>query len=364
MTESAQSRLAKHLAAQHGFTLNGVALLPPDGIAPRAASYSEWLSRGFNGPLEYMRRTRETRMRLQGRFPWARSVLALGAFYDAAPRGQPGHDLIAHVARYARGRDYHLVFQRRLKKLARALVDQGIAGRAHWLADTGPVLERAWGEAAGLGWTGKNTCLIHPRFGSFCLLAEILLDAALAPDTPAGNRCGTCRRCLDACPTHALVAPGILDANRCLATWNIERRGDAPEQLWAAQGGCAVGCDICQLACPFNAPRRLPVPDPELAAPRPWHAMTLAACIAMTPAAFNRAFAASALRRAGLKGLRLAAITVAGNTRAGECRAALEQCRTDTDYDIRRRAEWALQHDHSARRRTSASTSADNAAGL
>ena len=343
-----------------GFALSGIALVPADGIAPRADALAAWLERGFHGPLDYMRKTHPARGQIRTRWPWVSSVLVLGNFYDdiAENLSLPEHGLLSHVARYARGRDYHLVFQKRLKQLARALVTEGVCSRAHWHVDTGPVLERAWAEAAGLGWIGKNACLIHPRLGSFFLLAGILMDSTPQPDAPIPSRCGTCRRCLDACPARALVSPGTLDASRCLATWSIERRGAMPPELWPAQREWVFGCDTCQAVCPYNAPRSTGVPpvpmaqherdaratpDPELALTRPWHGMTLAQCIALTQAEYDRAFAASPLRRAGLKGLRLNAITVAGNMKCEDCREALTRCLTDEDEDIRRRAEWAAK---------------------
>jgi len=342
LTPARQNATAKALAARMGFPLSGIALVPADGIAPRAAALASWLEHGFHGPLAYMQKTQLERSRLWTRFPWVRAVFALGALCDGRA-GQAGR-LSYHIARYARGRDYHLVFQKRLKQLACALVAEGVCSRAHWHVDTGPVLERAWAETAGLGWIGKNASLIHPRLGSFFLLAEILMDSTPAPDVPIPNRCGTCRRCLDACPTHALVAPATLDARLCLATWNIECRGAMPPELWPAQREWVFGCDTCQAVCPYNAPKRALSPDLELAAPRPWHSMTLARCITLTQSEYNRAFAASPLRRAGLKGLRLSAITVAGNMRCEECRDALRQCLADKDDDIRRRAEWAFSY--------------------
>ena len=338
-----RSARAKELAREHGFLLNGIASVPADGSSPDAAHFAAWISGGLNGPIEYMQRGRETRARLHSRFPWARSVLALGAFYDGTEQGKPGRDLSAHVARYARGRDYHRVFERRLKTLGAALIAEGLCTHAQRYVDTGPVLERAWAQAAGLGWIGKNTCLIHPRLSSFFLLAEIITDAELEPDAPALHHCGTCTRCLDACPTQAFVSPGVLDARRCLVTWNLEQRGETPEDLWPQQGGWAAGCDICQTVCPFNAPNRIAPADPELAAPLPWQSMTLAQSIVMTPQQFDQAFQASALRRTGVKGLRLGAITVAGNLKTAECREALHVSIKDEDADIRARADWALK---------------------
>lgn len=341
---SAQMRqTALTLAAENGFPLHGIAHVDSSGTAPRAGGFVNWLEQGFHGPLNYMSQSRAARENLLRRFSWARSVLALGAFYDARPLGEPGRDLSAHVARYARGRDYHSIFERRLKKLGAELIARGICTQAHRYVDTGPVLERAWAEAAGLGWIGKNSCLIHPRLGSFFLLAEIIMDTLPDADAPASDHCGTCRRCLDACPTQAFAAPGVLDANRCIVTWNLELRGSSPPETWAQQGEWAAGCDICQTVCPYNSPSRLPAPDAELSAPLPWQQMTLAECILLTPERFDQAFPRSALRRTTLKGLRLGAITVAGNLKSLACREALQTALNDADAEIRNRAGWALE---------------------
>ena len=342
LTPREQHDRATALAEEHGFPLHGIARVPDDDRAPGADAYEKWLAQGFQGPLEYMLESRNLRVNLRGRVPWARSVLMLGAFYDGAASGEPGRDLVAHVARYARGRDYHNVFDKRVKKLALALRKAGVCSCTHCYTDTGPVLERGWAETAGIGWIGKNTCLIHPRMGSFFFLSEIIMDSAPEPDAPATAHCGTCRRCLDACPTQALVAPGVLDSNRCIVTWNIEQRGNSAEETWARQGGWVAGCDICQTVCPYNAPRRAAKPDAEFAAALPWQTLTLADCIGMNEELFNRAFPASALRRSGLKGMRLGAITAAGNLKADNCRAALSKCLRDSDAEVRRRAEWAV----------------------
>ena len=234
------------------------------------------------------------------------------------------------------------MFEKRLKKLSTALTEAGLCAKAHYYVDTGPVLERAWAEAAGIGWTGKNTCLIHPRLGSFMLLAELILDVAVEPDAPSVPHCGTCRRCLDACPTGALPSPGVLDASRCLVTFNIESSGRTPREFWEAQQNWAAGCDICQEVCPFNSPRRIAPADPELATPLPWQSLTLRDCIGMTLEQFDAAFQASTLRRLGLKGLRLGAMTAAGNVGADDCTPALKNAVTETDPEIVERAKWAL----------------------
>jgi epoxyqueuosine reductase len=333
---------AKRLAGEYGFILSGIAAIPEDGQAPRAAELSSWLAQGLHGPLSFLLNTQQARANIHLRFPWARSVLALGAFYGG-PTAAPDGKLPAYVAHYAQGRDYHKVLEPRLKKLAEALKTERICTQAKWYADTGPLLERAWAERAGLGWIGKNACLIHPQFGSFFILAEMLLDSTPQPDIPAPARCGACTRCLEACPTQALKAPGIIDARLCITSWNVENRGAASSELWPGQGSWVAGCDACQRACPYNSLEHALTPEAELSAPLPWHNLTLAECIGLSTELFETAFAGSALRRASLKGLRLNAITAAGNLRSSACRPALENCLADPDADIRARAAWAIK---------------------
>ena len=343
----------KKRALAAGFALTGLARVPENGAAPGAEFLNKWLAAGKHGPIKYISDTVATRMNLRQRYPWARAVLCVAAFYDGFAKGEKGRDFSAHVARYARGRDYHKIFERRLKALARAFVEENVCTHARAYVDTGPILERSWAELAGLGWTGKNTCLIHPRLGSYMLLGEILLSAEIEPDPPATDHCGTCRRCLDACPTGALSLEHGLDANRCIVTWNLEMKGDVPAERWPEHHGWAAGCDVCQEVCPYNRPASIPQPDAELADPLPWQNMTLAQAILMSEAEYDHAFQASALRRTGWKGLRLGAITAAGNVLktnqiANEVRAplvaALRECVKDADKDIRARAEWALQY--------------------
>lgn len=342
MNAATPESILKALAQEYGFILSGFARIPTDGQTPTFGEFERWLNAGYYGPLGYLAKGSSVRRDIRSRLPWANSIVSLAAFYDSQPRGEPGRDLSAHVARYARGRDYHLIFKRRLKEFGRVLVRRGICGHARSYTDTGPVLERAWAVTAGLGWQGKNKCVIHPRLGSYFLLGELVVDLELQPDAPIPNHCGTCRRCLDACPTQALLDSGELDASRCLSTWNIERRGDTPRKFWNAQGAWAAGCDICQEVCPFNNPERCAPPDPELAAPLPWQNMSLADAIDMDEGGFLRFFPASALRRVSRNGIRLGAITVAGNLRVEACRAALQRAVNDPDQHIRERVAWAL----------------------
>lgn len=332
----------KAQAEAFGFSLCGFARIPADGVSPRAEHFLSWLSNNYNGPLHYLHHNTDIRVNLRTRLPWAQTIVSVASFYDFEATGTPGTHLVPHVARYARGRDYHLIFKRRLKELGRKLEREKVCGKARSYCDTGPMLERAWAERAGVGWIGKNGCVIHPRLGSYMLLGELVLDVALEPDPSATNHCGTCTRCLEACPTQALIAPGVMDAALCISTNTIERGGISAPEFWNSQGAWAAGCDICQDVCPFNGPQRTPIPDAELARPLPWQNMLLADAIVMDEAAFLALFPASALRRTGCKGIRLGAITVAGNLGAEHCRSALQKCVNDPDADIQARANWAL----------------------
>jgi len=333
----------KALAREHGFALAGIAKIPESGEAPGAQIFLNWIAQGRHGPLEYLAETATVRAYPRTRFPWAKCVLSLGAFYDGRLLGERGRDLAAHIACYARGRDYHRIFTRRLKALKEEIHARGICARDRYCVDTGPMLERGWAQAAGLGWTGKNGCLIHPKHGSFLFLGAILLDAEVEADAAETDHCGKCRKCLDACPTQAFTAPGQIDANRCIVTWNVEMKGAVPPERWAEHHGWAVGCDICQTACPYNDPKRLPDPDAELAAPLPWQGLTLGEALELDDAAYDRLFTASAVRRAGFKGFRLGVITAVGSAKARLAQPALQKCLEDADEEIRARARWALE---------------------
>lgn len=363
MNELAEKKAAraKALAWESGFPLSGLAAVPEDGRPPRAEAFASWLARGLHQPLDYLETTAAARLCVKERLPWARSVLCLAVphnrrplFLPAAPRPEgapsavgrsasasaaaaaPRSDRSAQparparsappvlsggrVARHARGRDYHFVLERRLKRLARALRAAGVAERAHWYVDSGPVLERAWAAAAGLGWIGKNCCLTHPRYGSYLLLAELFLDAELPADAPRADGCGSCRACLDACPTGALRAPRELACRRCLSQWTLESGGRLPEELRAARGDRLAGCDACREACPYNKDEagararagaetgaERPTADEELCRPLPWERLSLKELAALSREEYDAAFKRSVLRRVGLEGLRAGA---------------------------------------------------------
>ncbi len=226
----------------------------------------------------------------------ARSVISVAVHHDPG-EASPPPPAAARIARYARGPDYPPVVPRLLRRLA-ARLDAEAPGHRHRLCvDTAPLLERAHAAAAGLGWIGKHTCLVHPRAGSYLLLGAIVTTVELPADGPMVDHCGTCRRCLDACPTGALVAPYELDARRCISYWTIEHRGDLPAAAEGHLHGWVFGCDLCQEACPFNrfAPPGHPdlAPHPHLVAP------DLRRLAADTAASFKGQFKGTPVVRAG-----------------------------------------------------------------
>jgi epoxyqueuosine reductase len=294
-----------------GFDLVGIARL---GSAETAASFDTWLERGYEGEMAYMSRTAAKRRDSRLPFPAAKSAIVVGMDYGG--REPPGP-----VARYARGDDYHDVVLERLQSLHHRVeetVGATVAGKAY--VDTGPILERDLARRAGLGWFGKNTMLINPKRGSFFFLGELLLNLELEPDAPfASDHCGTCRRCIDACPTGAIVEERVLDSTRCISYLTIELRGDIPAGFHDAieGGGMVYGCDVCQDVCPWNEKFSSPLEEPAFrprAAIEGRDAPALAREILATDdERFRVAFKGSPMKRAKLRGLQRNAAIVAAN---------------------------------------------------
>ncbi len=257
MEPSAFGAALKARAGELGFDLCGIA--PAAGL-PELRFLSEWLARGYAGTMAYMARSAERRADVRRIMPSARSVIVTGTLYniDRPYSIERATDGEAVVSRYAWGDDYHDVLLRRLEALiAWMREERGDAFEARAYVDTGPVQERAYAHAAGLGWVGKNTCLISPAAGSWFFLGEIICNLALEPDVPEPDHCGTCTLCLEACPTGALREPRVLDATRCISYLTIELKTGVPEPLRDGIGRHIHGCDICQDVCPYNldAPR-------------------------------------------------------------------------------------------------------------
>ena len=243
----------KSRARELGFDLCGVA---PVDDHPELTFLSDWLRRGYAGTMTWMNRTAKRRADVRNVIPGARSVVVTGTLYNTdRPYSTEQPPDVARISRYAWGDDYHDVIGRRLEALLawmRESSDEPFEARAY--VDTGPVQESVYAQYAGLGWIGKNSCLINPDLGSWLFLGEIICTLSLEPDCEGLEQCGSCTRCIEACPTGALVEPGVLDANRCLSYLTIEYRSDIPLDLRQALGTHVYGCDICQEVCPYNQP--------------------------------------------------------------------------------------------------------------
>jgi epoxyqueuosine reductase len=307
-----------------GFDLCGVARAE---AYPELAWFAEWLARGYAGGMQYLVRTAHRRADVRHVLPSARSVIVLGTNYHidrpySVEISDPGE---AFIARYARGDDYHAVLGRRVDALLAWMREaNGEPFEARAYTDTGPVQERIYAQRAGLGWIGKNTCLISPDLGSWIFLSEILCSLDLDADEPGLDRCGACTLCLEACPTGAIVEPRVLDATRCLSYLTIELRGEMPGPWRDRIGTHVFGCDICQEVCPWNQSppvSRDPAWQPRPALDRP----RLAALASLDDGELARIIEGTALTRAGVVGLRRnlrAALAAVGHDAGGEPPAA------------------------------------------
>lgn len=339
-------------ALRLGFHFAGVTTPDPP---PHLPAFQKWLEAGRQGEMEYLATERSQQRRADPRqiLPECRSILVLGVRY-AAPggpeEGEPGDSLTLHgrVAAYAWGEDYHEVLPGRLQSLVTFIENQ--AGHPipnRWYTDTGPVLERDLAQRAGLGWIGKNTCLINPQMGSTFLLAEILLGIDLEPDEPfTSDQCGTCTRCLEVCPTSCILPDRTIDARRCISYLTIEQKGSIPDDLRPQMGNWVFGCDICQQVCPWNE-RFAPAEGDPAFTPRPGVPLPdLAVELSLTSEGFNRKFKGNPVKRAKRRGyLRNVAVAL-GNTAGKENLAAVSalarSLKSDSEPLVRAHAAWAL----------------------
>jgi len=344
----------KHKAIELGFDLIGVA---PAQRALRADAYAHWVNAGHAGEMAYMTRDVARRQNPQQVMPEARSLIAVGLSHYTIDlpdhiKHDPSRGLIA---RYAWGIDYHDVLTPRLRQLRDFIQNETrhkINSRVY--VDTGAVLERDFAEQAGLGFTGKNTCLIHPQIGSWIFLGEILVDVELDYDEPIANiGCGTCTRCLVACPTDAFVAPYVLDARRCISYYTIELKGSIPRELRTLMGNRIFGCDDCQDVCPW--PQRFAQPthersfhpiDTDRAAPK------LLDLIRLTPEQFKGRFNGTPLLRAKRRGLLRNVAVALGNWGDEAAVPALIDALNDAEPLVRGHAAWALGEINTSAART------------
>ncbi len=297
------SSAIKAKARELGFDLCGIA---PAADHPELRFFPVWLDRGYAGEMAYLRRSAERRADVRRILPSAQSVIVTATLYnvDRPYSTECADPSRALVARYAWGDDYHDVLERRLDALLAWMRDASAdAFEAKRYVDTGPVQERVYAQHAGIGWIGKNTCVINPRIGSWLFLGEIVCSLPLEADAPALDQCGTCGLCIEACPTGAIVGPGALDSTRCISYLTIERRGELPDELAASLGSHVYGCDICQEVCPWNA--HAPVSrDPAWQPRSAWDQRGIVELAEMSDRDLGDAMRGSAMRRAKVGGLR------------------------------------------------------------
>ena len=336
----------KTRAAELGFDLCGIA---PVADHAELAFLREWLARGYAGEMQYLDRSADRRDDVRAVLPSARSVICLGTVYntDRPYSTEIADPSTALIARYAWGDDYHHVIQARMDALLAWMRErEGGAFDARAYVDTGPVQERVYAQHAGLGWIGRNTCLINPELGSWLFLSEIICSLAIDADAPALDQCGTCRLCLDSCPTGAIVAPYVLDATRCLSYLTIELKGEIPIADRDALGRHAYGCDVCQEVCPWNAQPAQPDDSGSPWLPRPAFDLRSIADVWRTPDTELRvALKKSAMTRAGLTRLRRNIAVCAGATGDGNALAALREVREPSCDDpiVAEHIHWALE---------------------
>ncbi len=346
------SRTLKSFALEAGFDLCGIA---PTQDFPELARFPEWIAAGHAGEMKYLESRNDLgelrRASVESAFPWARSVIVCAVNYntDHPYSTDVKNSTRGWISRYAWSReDYHDSVLRRLRQVEAALkesckdtetdTDTAIETRAY--VDTGPVVERVYAKYAGVGWLGKNTCLINQGIGSWLFLGVIVTSLELVSDRPAADRCGSCTRCIDACPTNALIAPYQLDSNKCISYLTIEKRGAIPEEIREGIGQQVFGCDICQDVCPWN--RKAPVTHKaEFQAREGLVNPALAWLAEIGEGEFREKFRGSPLKRAKRSGLRRNALIAIGNSKNKDFLPLTENLAHDEDPVVAEAANWA-----------------------
>ena len=351
MLSAAEIKAAVTLAAKDaGFELVGVA---PVDDAPELEYFPRWIAEGHAGEMKYLEARDEQgrlkRASLAHAAPWARSVVVCALNYNTA---QPYSTQVTDaergwISRYAWSQqDYHDSVMPRLRRVEAAVRNacesEDLITRCY--VDTGPIVERVAAKYAGIGWIGKNTCIINQKVGSWIFLGVILTSLELAPDLPAPDRCGSCTRCIDACPTDAFIAPYQLDSNKCIAYLTIEKRGALPEndELRSGMGRHVFGCDICQDVCPWN--RKAPATNAADLQPRDELVNPALEWLAeISEEDFRRTFRGSPVRRAKRSGIRRNAIIAIGNSGDRKFIPLLEKLASDEDAVVAESATWAIR---------------------
>jgi epoxyqueuosine reductase len=292
---SVSSNQLKEKAKSLGFHACGIAAVDTDAEGLAVGHLKAWLALGYQAEMAWMQNPR--RFDIRTCMPEVESVICVALNYYT-PHQRPEGQEYAKISRYGWGKDYHKVMHKKLKALANWLSEQGEGIQARYYADTGPVQDKVWAERAGIGWIAKNGNVITREYGSWVFLGEVLTNLALTPDAPHTEHCGTCTRCIDACPTGAIAKPFVVDANRCIAYHTIENRDqELPESVKPHLRGWVAGCDICQDVCPWNQ-RFAHMTDVEEFQPYPWNiSPKLTELANISDEEWNQRFPASALRR-------------------------------------------------------------------
>ena len=331
-------------AVELGFVACGFARA--DAADAAGSELRTWLDAGHHGSMEWMEARAHHRVSANALWPEAKSAIALGMSYAPAsdPLALAAHPELGRISAYAQGGDYHKTVKKALKALARWLVDEAGCDLKVFV-DTAPVMEKPLAQAAGIGWQGKHTNLVSREHGSWMFLGVILTSLELEPDQPAhnGRHCGSCTRCLDACPTQAFVGPHRIDARRCISYLTIEHDGPIPDEFRAAMGNRIYGCDDCLAVCPWNrfadaaAANRAFLPRAELAAPR------LADLLTLDDTSFREMFAGSPIKRIGRSRMVRNCLIAAGNSGDAALAEAVRPHLDDPDPVIAEAAAWALR---------------------
>lgn len=337
------SKDVKNRARELGFDLCGVA---PARAFPELAFFKQWIDRGYAGTMGYLPRSVARRSDVRTVLPSARSVIVTGTLYNGGqPYSTERNDATrGEVARYAWSRDYHHVIGERMEALLAWMQEQHDEPfEARAFVDTGPIQERVYAQYAGLGWIGKNTCVINHDLGSWLLLGAIACSLPLDPDSPPVNQCGTCTLCIEACPTGAFAAPYELNATKCVSYLTIEYRGSIPEGQRAALGNHIFGCDICQEVCPWNA-SPVQIADPAWSSRQELNVASLIDLWRRSDDELAGFIGDTAMTRAGVKGLRRNLAVALGNSGDGRAIDALAECEgegTRSDPVIIEHVQWA-----------------------
>jgi epoxyqueuosine reductase len=349
------SQAVKDAAAAAGFDRAGVAPVRDEDF-PEVAAFEEWIAHGHAGEMKYMEARTEAgglrRARAKNTAPWAKSVVVCAMNYNTRRpySTEVNNPARGWISRYAWGAmDYHDALIPRLRQVETAITElarqHDLAAETRCYVDTGPLVERVYARHAGVGWIGKNTCIIDQKLGSWLFLGVILTSLELAPDQPAPDRCGSCTRCIDACPTEAILAPGKLDARRCIAYLTIEKRGEIAEKFRGAMGHHVFGCDICQDVCPWNnkAGNAPATSLPEFQAREGLFHPDLKWLAEMDEETYRHTFRGSPMKRAKHSGLKRNVAVAMGNSGDKEFLPVLEKLAEDKDPVIAEHARWAIK---------------------